>query len=260
MENILDNNPKTIELLNKYHTYTSIQQGYQIPNIVHYSFKSWNLTDDYYKHIERNKQICSNCEFIFYNNQDQDNFINTYFNQRIINAYYHINSCYGAMKCDFFRYCVLYVMGGIYIDIKSAFKVPIFRLIQKKDVCLLDILRQGEPWRKYHPTHEQWCLMFAPQHPYLLSMIQLMVSYIERQYIPRIRNYHLSTKDKILNLTGPDAFTRAIYRVVKKKQAAYHRIINYDHYFIYNNIGDYQKIYKLNNIVHYSQLREPLYI
>ena len=41
-------------------------------------------------------------------------------------------------------------------------------------------------------------------------MINLMVHYIEIQYIPKLINYKLDTKGKILHVTGPDAFTKAI--------------------------------------------------
>ena len=35
------------------------------------------------------------------------------------------NNCYGAMKAYFFRYCVLYKIGGVYLDIKSKIKVSL---------------------------------------------------------------------------------------------------------------------------------------
>ena len=94
-----------------------------------------------------------------------------------------LNKSYGAMKADFFRYCVLYKLGGIYLDIKSKINIPLGLIIKPDDICILDNPRNDlEPWRKNNPTYEQWLLMFAPNHPYLNQMIEQMVTNIEDNY------------------------------------------------------------------------------
>ena len=191
---------------------------YKIPNIVHQTFYTKVLPDDIVNIIKKNKLICSQCKFIFYDDNDCDNFIKTNFDKKTYDAFKRINDCYGAMKADFFRYCILYKIGGIYLDIKSSINVPIFSLIMPDDICLLDIPRNDlEPWRINNPTYEQWLLIFASGHPYLQSMIELMVNYIENKYEPKLPNILvLNSKQKILNVTGPDAFTKAVNTVINR--------------------------------------------
>ena len=242
--------------------FDAIKDGYKIPNIIHQTFINRNLPPEMSKIVLHNKIICSQCKFIFYDDDDCDSFIKSNFEQRIYDAYKKINDVYGAMKADFFRYCVLYKSGGIYLDIKSLIKVPLFKLINKNDICILDKLRNDkEPYRVRSPTYEQWLLIFAPNHPYLLEMINLMVHYIEIQYIPKLINYKLDTKGKILHVTGPDAFTKAINSCIKKnKNKVLHRCVDYDNYFELNILGSaYKKMYSKYNKKHYSQYNEPLY-
>jgi mannosyltransferase OCH1-like enzyme len=232
---------------------------YKIPNIIHQTFYTKVLPSDIINIIQRNKRICSHCKFVFYDDNDCDIFIKNNFDGRVFRAFKKINDCYGAMKADFFRYCVLYKIGGIYLDIKSSINVPIFSLIMPDDICLLDIPRNDlESWRINDPTYEQWLLIFAPQHPYLESMIQLMVSYIEKKYQPTIPNIPvLNSKQKILNVTGPDAFTKAVNYTINKKNQTLHRNIDYNKYFSIKTTN-YTKMYT-GGKRHYSAYNLPLY-
>ena len=229
---------------------------YKIPKIVHQTFISRYLPLDILNIVNHNKRVCPDCEFKFYDDNDCENFIKNNFEEEIYLSYKSINDVYGAMKADFFRYCVLYIIGGIYIDIKSRINFPLFKLIHQDDSCLLDIPRNNlEPWRRHSPTYEQWILIFAPKHPYLLSMIELMVGYIKKKHEPK---HFLTTKQKILHVTGPDAFTKAVNYTIKKNNQILHRTINYNNYFVLKSTN-YTKMYQINNKKHYSEYREPLY-
>jgi len=241
----------------------SLQKGYKIPNIVHYTFASTILPKEICTVIELNKQMCKGCNFIFYNDNDCDAFIKKYFNEKVYSAFDSINPVYGAMKADFFRYCVLYILGGIYIDIKSLIKTPIFSLLTKADTCLLDIPRTNlEPWRSVTgATYEQWLLIFSPKHEYLSEMIHQTTEYILSKYIPQIKGYsNLNTKQKILNITGPDAFAVAINKSIQKhNNQLLHRCIDYNKYFVISFGDAYKKMYYIHKKKHYSEMNEPLY-
>jgi len=246
--------------------YESIKNGYKIPNVIHYTFSSTILPVEIYKVIENNKKKCSDCHFVFYNDNDCQSFIRKYFSERVYKAYNSINPVYGAMKADFFRYCVLYILGGIYVDIKSFIYTPVFALINKEDECILDLPRDNlEPWRCHTgATYEQWLLIFAPKHPYLCEMIKQTVEYISIKYIPIIDGYHqLNTKQKILNITGPDAFAKAINNYLitnNQQQNPKHRCIDYYNHFIISLGQTYKKMYYINKKKHYSEMNLPLYI
>jgi len=246
--------------------FNSLEEGYKIPNIIHYTFcTETNIPNEMKIVIEHNKKMCNNCKFIFYDDNDCNEFIKANFDEKIYNAYNSINPVYGAMKADFFRYCVLYKVGGIYIDIKSIICYPIFNIINKTDNCILDYPRtKYERWRKYTlPTFEQWLLIFEPGHPYLLSMINQTVYYIKIHYEPTIKNIpYLTTKQKILNITGPDAFAKAIFNYINKEKnpdIILHRNIDYNKYFKINYNENYKKMYKMNNKKHYSEITAPFY-
>ena len=235
---------------------------YKIPPIIHYTFKNNNLPKEIINGMEQNKKMCPNCEFRFYDDDACDSFIKKYFPEEVFNAYKKLNPIYGAMKADFFRYCVLYIIGGIYIDIKTKIKVPIFTLIGPDDICILDIPKRLDLFRNCSkPTYEQWLLIFAPGHPYLKSIISLIVYYTQIKYEPKyICNTWLTTKQKILNVTGPDAFSKAIYISNSIYKRILHRHINYDTYFMRAGISNYKNMYKLNGVKHYSEYKEPLYV
>jgi mannosyltransferase OCH1-like enzyme len=240
----------------------SLNTGYKIPNIIHFTFCTSILPPEIIKVVEHNKKICNKCKFIFYDDNNCDEFIKNNFNEEIYNTYKQINPSYGAMRADFFRYCVLYIVGGIYIDIKSQINIPIFKIIKKSDLCILDIPRSElEMWRKNSPTYEQWLLIFAPRHPYLLSMINLMFKNINEKYTPtHINGVNLCKKGIILNITGPDAFTKAVNNFISNTGKILHRSINYNTFANLNYQLNYRKMYAINNKKHYSEVNEPIFI
>lgn len=79
-----------------------------------------------------NKLKNENPEFNYYLFDDNDcrEFIKKYFDNDVLYAYDTLIP--GAFKADLFRYCVLYIMGGIYIDIKYH-TVNNFKLISLTD-------------------------------------------------------------------------------------------------------------------------------
>jgi len=232
-------------------------EKYNIPFIVHQTFYTTNLPLEIVKIINHNKKICPRYKFIFYDDNDCANFIKTNFNERTYNAYMSLNNCYGAMKADFFRYCVLYKIGGVYLDIKSRINISLGLIIRPNDSCILDLPRNNyEPWRKNSPTYEQWLLIFEPNHPYLDEMIQQMVINIEKKYEPTIPGYKkLTSRQKILQLTGPDAFARAINTCIENKIVK-HRNIDYTNYYTIT-LKNYKSMYIKKK--HYSEYNEPLY-
>ena len=231
--------------------------NYKIPFLVHQTFYTTNLPIEIFNIIKNNKKLNPKFKFIFYDDNDCEKFIKTFFDERTFNAYMMLNNCYGAMKADFFRYCVLYKIGGVYLDIKSKIKIPLGLIIKENDSCILDLPRNNlEPWRKFKPTYEQWLLIFEPNHPYLNTMIQQMVFNIENKYEPQIYGYKkLNSKQKILQLTGPDALTRAINTCIDNNIIK-HRNIDYNKYFILA-VNNYQSMYIKKK--HYSKYNEPLY-
>lgn len=237
---------------------TNFSKQNKIPNNIYQTFISKNLPPNIIKVIQHNKKMCPDYNFIFYDDHECDLFIQHHFDEKTYGAYKKINPVYGAMKADFFRYCILYKKGGVYLDIKSMIKHPLNKIIHKQDDCLLDLPRRYESWRKTS-TYEQWMLMFSPQHPYLLEVITTMVDLIHQNYEPIIETIPvLTTKQKILHVTGPDMFSKCIHLYLNKNPPL-HRHVDYHKYFLHSN-SNYTNLYTLNKKLHYSQYHEPLYL
>jgi inositol phosphorylceramide mannosyltransferase catalytic subunit len=235
-----------------------------IPPLIHQTFIGSVLPLEIAQLIASNRRVCKNIRFLFYDDRKCDGIIAKYFGPRVLAAYRKINPHLGAMKSDFFRYCVLFLYGGIYMDIKTKLFINPFVLFDcQKENCVLDIKRNDlEPWRKEYPTYEQWMLIFAPRHPYLWDMIMHIVVCVETKFIPKeVEN--ANTKKKILFITGPDAFTRVVdnFIATKNNNQSLHKCLDYTRFFKYNLPGiNYKKIYVPYNRKHYSDYNEQLYL
>lgn len=54
-------------------------------------------------------------EYIFFNDTGADAFVEKYFQPWVLDAYQVLVP--QAFKADFFRYCLVYLQGGLYVDI-----------------------------------------------------------------------------------------------------------------------------------------------
>jgi mannosyltransferase OCH1-like enzyme len=96
-------------------------------------FQTWHT-----KNLDENMQECvdklkaANPKFTHYLFDDEDcaEFIEDNFDIDVLDAYNSLLP--GAYKADLWRYCVLYIHGGIYLDIKY-FNIKGFNLIQLTD-------------------------------------------------------------------------------------------------------------------------------
>jgi len=220
------------------------------------------LPNEIINNIEQNKKKCPSYSFITYDEESSDNFIKTNFNDLVYKAYNLINRDFGAMRADFFRYCILYIYGGVYLDIKSAININLDEIIKDDDLCILDIPRYIEHWRVDNnaPTYEQWILFFAPNHVYLKHMIDMMTYRILTNYEPvifgqsRINNIH-----RIMYTTGADALSEIIHKYNNKTNKILHRNIDYNLYFMHTRYKNYKELYKLNNLEDYRTCNKNLY-
>jgi len=93
-------------------------------------FQTWHTKDLPPKMKERVEELkATNPRFEHYLFDDNDcrEFIKEHFNDEVLNAYDRLIP--GAYKADLWRYCILYIHGGIYMDIKLKC-INGFRLIE----------------------------------------------------------------------------------------------------------------------------------
>ena len=77
--------------------------------------------------IEKLKLASPEFNYTLFNENTAIEFINQYFGEDVLIAFKKLKPC--AYKSDLFRYCYLYVNGGIYVDVKLA-PVDNFKLIE----------------------------------------------------------------------------------------------------------------------------------
>jgi mannosyltransferase OCH1-like enzyme len=66
--------------------------------------------------VENIKMNNKNFNYKLFDDEDCRNFIKNNFDGSVLYAFDSLKP--GAYKADLWRYCVLYILGGIYIDIK----------------------------------------------------------------------------------------------------------------------------------------------
>lgn len=73
----------------------------------------------------RNTWIDKNSEFeyIYFDDADILDFLSINFDERVNKCYKRILN--GSLKADFFRYCVIYIIGGLYIDVDISCVIPL---------------------------------------------------------------------------------------------------------------------------------------
>lgn len=132
---------------------------------------------------------------ILYDDADMDEFIRENFADRIYNCYRQL--AVGAARADFWRYCILYINGGVYLDIDSAILRPLNELIRPGDQAI--VTREGNPG-----IFNNWILIFEAEHPILWRAIENCCYNIEH----RVSNY-------VGDVTGPHGpWTQAIHDIM----------------------------------------------
>ena len=240
---------------------------YKIPKVCYQTWKTYKVPICIQKILENNKKKNPEIKFILMNDEDINNFIKKEFNENVYKAYCKINPKYGACRSDFFRYCILYKKGGIYLDIKSSLNKNIFKeIIKPDDICILD-----NPTNQFaihrlvlnSKTYEQWILIFCKEHPYLKRMIDQMTEFILKDMIPIYINYNNQSKERVLRLTGPDAFTCAVNSVIVNYGILHRQVpyLSFASLIKYNNFIDFinrNRCYYEKKHMHYSKLKERL--
>ncbi len=118
----------------------------------------------------------SNWEYNFYNEIERRGFIKNNFSISVLNAYDALIP--GAYKADLWRYCILYVYGGVYADIKI---IPCTSL---DDILELDteFTSAKERHGSHHLKGAIWNTFICskPQHPFLKRSIDKIVDNVVR--------------------------------------------------------------------------------
>ena len=166
-----------------------------IPKIIYQTWKTKNLHENCLQIKQKIQDLNPEYEMILYDDDDMKQFIKQNFDEYIYNCYVKLNV--GAAKADFWRYCILYKNGGVYLDMDSIILHPLNELILEDDTCI--ITREGNKG-----FFNNWIMIFEKNHPILLQTINNCCYNITNK-----------TTNDICILTGPHgAFTNAINEIM----------------------------------------------
>jgi mannosyltransferase OCH1-like enzyme len=162
-----------------------------IPNNL---FQTWHSLDLPY-YMKKNSELLkeNNPEFNYYVYDDKmcRDFIMDYFDEDTLFAYDSLIP--GAFKADLWRYCILYVYGGIYLDIKYNC-VEGFKLIS--------MINEERFVRDYNRGIYQAFLVCLPKNEILMKCIHSIIQNVKNE----------SYLTGPLDITGPQLMNRYFTR------------------------------------------------
>ena len=122
-----------------------------------------------------------NYAYFLHDDEDCENFIKKNFDDNVYNAYCRIIP--GAFKADLWRYCILYIYGGIYCDIDTVCfnSIDLFLDEDIEFITIIDI----NFWIKEKYNLFNTFIASVPKHPILLECINRIVFNVENNIIPQ---------------------------------------------------------------------------
>lgn len=199
-----------------------------IPKIIHQTYKTKDLPpqlDKISKHIQ---QICPTFEYKLYDDDDIINFIKDNYDEETLRLYNMINPKLGMARADFFRYLLIYKVGGFYFDIKSYPTRDLSEWAERFSFITAH-------WYDYHHADklkyklgefQNWHVISEPGHPIIAQVI--------RRTKENIKNYthrlgYIDVKMDVLDVTGPLCYSRAIIEVKDQYKEGYLELESSDH-------------------------------
>jgi|LauGreDrversion4_2_1035121.scaffolds.fasta_scaffold281968_2 mannosyltransferase OCH1-like enzyme len=184
-------------------------------------FQTWHskkLPIEMFLAVSRIKKTNPRFNYYLFDDNDCRNFIKKYFDENVLNAYDTLIP--GAYKADLWRYCVLYKMGGIYLDIKY---IPVnnfkFKNLLNREYWVTDTDENGI----YNAL-----MVCKAGNLILLNAINKIVENVKNKYYG----------SSFLEPTGPLLLGQYFTEEEKKQSIIKHKV---------NGNNDYDKLILLNN-------------
>lgn len=164
----------------------------KIPRNIAQTYESRNVTRRKYLSVRSVIDRNPGYNYKFYDSAERANFIKEHFSHYVYNAYNKLIP--GTYKADFFRFCFLYIYGGIYMDCKLVCIQSYENLITSGDDM---VFAQDIMGKIYYQTA---FMAAAPGIEPLKKLIDLVVNNIYTRYYG----------GRSLDPTGPGALYKAV--------------------------------------------------
>lgn len=112
--------------------------GTKIENHIFQTARSMSdLPHEIEQNIAHLRQSNPEYEYHLFDDEEIRAFILEHYGEVIWGYYQRIAPPYGAARADFFRYLLMYQLGGVYLDIKSSLDRPLREVLRDDDQFLL---------------------------------------------------------------------------------------------------------------------------
>jgi len=171
------------KILQKLFHFKVQETEYEIPRNCYTIWHSKNLPPlmkaNYDKLKKNNPDIC----FHLYDEYDCANFIEKHFDKEVLDAYERLSP--SSYKSDLWRFCVLYINGGIYLDIKYN----TINQFQLKELCYKEHFvidrpntKQNTWWNKDEQGIYTALIVTKPRNKILRQCIYAIIENVETYY------------------------------------------------------------------------------
>lgn len=204
-----------------------------IPRLVHQTYFE-PITPEKYPNFSRlvNSWKASGWDYFFFTDSDVVEFLTEHFPPEVREAYDILVP--GAYKADLFRYCVLFILGGVYADVDVMLSADLDVLLDNDIGFMVPV---DEPGRSTNAGSCLWngFLAASPGHPFLAKTIEIVVNNIRNRFTSvdiddmlcpddihdRLPDLDLSHSFDLLYLTGPCILGGAINHVLGRHYQAH---------------------------------------
>jgi len=141
--------------------------------------KTWMTTSqfshanaDLLANVHHNIGLNPDYDFVFFDDEACEQFLDDHFDHDVREAFARLIP--GAYRADLFRYCYLYVHGGVYLDINKTFMVPLSEIVQPHHEMVL--VQDRFPRGIF-----QAFMAVRPRHPLLRKAIDACVKNVQEK-------------------------------------------------------------------------------
>ena len=156
-----------------------IEYGNTYPNIIWQTYHTKSkIPNEIFTNIQ---MYAPGYKHFIMDDQDAISFLETYFTKKVKDTFIRLKL--GAHKADLLRYALLYIYGGIYLDIKTELIEPISKSFPNKDQMYVFLNSEHVGWIY------QGIIVSPKGNPFFLSTIEFMTRNLNPYY------YHLYCLD-----------------------------------------------------------------
>lgn len=121
---------KIINYFTKINVNEKSSNDIKIPKVIYqYNFNNQYNNNSHYNAVQSIFELNPSYDYQFYNDQQCRSFIKKYFDKKVVQCYDKLFPI--LYKSDLFRYCLLYIKGGIFIDDKFILRKSFDDLIDE---------------------------------------------------------------------------------------------------------------------------------